>query len=71
MYVCMHLPLSVSSAHTKHARSNRKKRRKTAKGGLNQSWSSVDTTHNDRIYFEKKREKMMIVFAVKLHRPPT
>jgi hypothetical protein len=67
----MHPPLSVSSAHTKHGRSNRKKRRKTAKGGLNQSWSSVDTTHNDRIFFEKRREKMMIVFAVKLHRPPT
>jgi hypothetical protein len=67
----MYLQLSVSSAHTKHARSNRKKRRKTAKGALNQSWSSVDTTHNDRIDFEKMREKMMIVFAVNLHRPPT
>jgi hypothetical protein len=67
----MYLALPVSSAHTKHARSNRKTRRKTAKGGLNQSWSSVDTTRNDRIFVEKRRETTMIVFAVKLHRPPT
>jgi hypothetical protein len=53
----MYLPLPVSSAHTKHARSNRKKRRKTAKGGLNQSWSSVDTMHNDRFFLKKGERK--------------
>jgi hypothetical protein len=70
MYVCIYHCLSpVHTLNTPGATG--KKRRKTAKGGLNQSWSSVDTMHNDRIFFEKRREKMMIIYAVKLHRPPT